>query len=411
MILDRTMQRVLAAVSVRHGVPETALVGTAYQRRDRRAMWEAVWLYHEITGARAQAIAHALGRNHSTATYALAQINATRAAKPAYAADLDRIADHIADELGAPGRAERQIRQHFGQIDRGICHRATQAVGRLLLIAQRDPAIAAEILRRLEEDVSREHERSAFPDRCHVGAASPAPALAPFQPLSQLAKESLQMTTTTAIPEGFWKDTKGRLVPGNLVRPADKLIDQTVRKIIGFATELNAQIARFKGHTFDDIVTCMSLIGEQYGAKIGGEKGNVTLTTFDGCMRVQVQVSDRITFGPELQVAKGLIDECISAWSADANPHIRVIVQDAFRVDGEGRLNREAILSLRRLAIEDETWGRAMQALTDSIRVEGSATYVRFYARQAPTDSWSIITVDLASAKAPGAAPTPADAA
>ncbi len=219
------------------------------------------------------------------------------------------------------------------------------------------------------------------------------------------------MTAETTIPAGFWRDAKGRFVPDSMVRPADKLIDQTVRKIIGYAVELNAQIARFRGHTFDDIVTCMSLLAEQYGAKVGGEKGNVTLSTYDGCMKVQVQVSDRITFGPELQIAKALIDECISAWSADANPHIRVIVQDAFRVDGEGRLNREAILSLRRLAIEDETWGRAMQALTDSIRVEGSSTYVRFYVRPTPADGWSGITIDLASAKAPSGAPAPADAA
>ncbi|MGQ3072546.1 MAG: hypothetical protein ACT7A5_15910 [Ferrovibrionaceae bacterium] len=187
MILDRTMQRVLAAVSDRHGVAVQALVGTAYLRRDRRAMWEAVWLYHEITGARAQAIAHALGRNHSTATYALRQIAAIRAARPAYAADLDRIADNLADELGAPGRAERQIREHFGHIDRGICHRATQAVGRLLLIAERDPAMAAEILRRLEEDVSREHERSPVSQRRHVGTAPPPATLAVSEPASQLA--------------------------------------------------------------------------------------------------------------------------------------------------------------------------------------------------------------------------------
>ncbi len=215
----------------------------------------------------------------------------------------------------------------------------------------------------------------------------------------------------TIVPEGYWRDAKGRLVPDRLVKPADKLVDQTVRKILGYAIELNAQIARFRGHTFDDIVTCMSLLAEQYGAKLGGEKGNVTLSTFDGCMKVQVQVSDRITFGPELQIAKALIDECIATWSADANDNIRVIVQDAFRTDGDGRLNRDAILSLRRLDIEDDTWGRAMQALTDSIRVEGSATYVRFYVRQSPADGWTSVTIDLASARAPSAPLAPADAA
>ncbi len=220
-----------------------------------------------------------------------------------------------------------------------------------------------------------------------------------------------RVVPTTHVPEGYWKDAKGRLVPDHMVRPADKLVDQTVKKIIEFARDLNAQISRFRGHTFDDILVCMSLLAEQYGAKLGGEKGNVTLSSYDGCMKVQVQVSDRVTFGPELQIAKSLIDECIAAWSADANPHIRVIVQDAFRTDGDGRLNREAILSLRRLDIQDETWQRAMKALTDSIRVEGSSTYVRFYTRPTPSDRWSGITIDLASAEAPSAPQSPADAA
>lgn len=198
--------------------------------------------------------------------------------------------------------------------------------------------------------------------------------------------------------ERFMRDAKGRLVPLDLVRDADKLQDQMVRKIIGYALALSDQIRRFKGHTFDDVGAYMDLAAEKYGVKHGGAKGNVTFTTVDGLFKVQVQVSDRLTFGPELQVAKALIDECIAEWAEGSRAEIRALVEHAFRTDKEGLVNREAIFALRRVEIDDERWRQAMAAITDSIRVEGSKTYVRFYRRSSPQDRWQPITIDLAAA-------------
>ncbi|MBN2752588.1 MAG: DUF3164 family protein [Rhodospirillaceae bacterium] len=212
------------------------------------------------------------------------------------------------------------------------------------------------------------------------------------------------MTTTPetpAIPAGYMLDAKGRLVPETMVKPQERLEDQTVRKIIGFADALSAQIGRFKGHTFEDVATFMDLLADQYGAAKGGAKGNVTLTTYDGCMKVVVQVQDSITFGPELQVAKTLFDACISKWTEGSNDNIHVLVDHAFQVDKEGRINRSALFGLRRLDIADAEWQRAVAALNDSIRVIGSREYVRFYRRPNGRASWQAISVDLASAVAP----------
>ncbi|ANK79413.1 MAG: sulfate transporter [Rhizobiales bacterium NRL2] len=203
------------------------------------------------------------------------------------------------------------------------------------------------------------------------------------------------------IPAGFIMDAKGRLVPEDMVKDHERLEDQTVRKILGYAEELNAQIARFRGHTFDDVATFMDLLSEKYGVTRGGKKGNVTLTTFDGCMKVSVQVQDSLTFGPELQVAKELFDACISAWSEGADAKIRTLVDHAFQVDKEGRINREALFGLRRLEIDDDGWRQAIAALNDSIRIQGSREYVRFYKRDHPREPWTPVTIDLASARAP----------
>ena len=194
----------------------------------------------------------------------------------------------------------------------------------------------------------------------------------------------------------YVRDAKGNLVPKESVKAADMLMDETVRKITHFARELSAQIARFKGHTFEDVNALQALIAQEYGAQVGGKKGNITLTTFDGCQKVQVQVADLIEFGPELQASKSLIDECLTEWSAESRVELRSLVNRVFQVDKEGQINRSELFMLLRVEIDDERWKRAMDAIRDSIRVIGSRTYVRFYEREAPDARWNAISIDLA---------------
>lgn len=201
-------------------------------------------------------------------------------------------------------------------------------------------------------------------------------------------------------------DAKGRLVPIGLVKDIDKLEDQLVHKILGYADGLNQQIARFKGHTFDDIGTFLDLLAEKYNWKPkDGAKGNMTFVTFNGCMKVQVAISDTLVFGPELQIAKGLIDECIAEWSEGSCDEIRALVEHAFRTDKEGQVSREAVFSLRKISIDDQRWINAIQAINDSIRIQGSKTYLRFYRRDNPTDRWQNVTIDLAAADLPSGKP------
>jgi hypothetical protein len=209
-------------------------------------------------------------------------------------------------------------------------------------------------------------------------------------------------TVTSPIQEiggkQFMSDAGGRLVPVGLVKPEHMLEDDTVRKIVGYALDLNARIGRFRGHTFDDINSFVDLLAEKYGGKRGGKKGNVTLTSYDGTQKVTIQVQDQLSFGPELSAAKELVDACITAWSVDAGDEIRALVEHAFQVDKEGRINRAALFQLRRLDIANEQWKAAMVALGEAIRVIGSREYVRIYRRDDARSSWQPITIDLAQA-------------
>jgi len=117
----------------------------------------------------------------------------------------------------------------------------------------------------------------------------------------------------------YMRDAKGNLIPLENVKPQHKLEDETVRKVIGFAEEISGQIERFRKHTFADLLSLIAMLAQEYGASKGGAKGNTTFQSIDGCKKITVAVADFIDFGPEIQIAKSLIDECLNAWAADSS--------------------------------------------------------------------------------------------
>lgn len=198
----------------------------------------------------------------------------------------------------------------------------------------------------------------------------------------------------------YWRDARGALVPAELVRAQDQLQDEVVRRVLGYAIALSEQIARFRGHTFEDLNGFQSLLDQQYGGKAGGKKGNVSFVSHDGTLKVQVQIADQISFGPELQAAKHQIDACLTEWGAESHEVIRALVNRVFSVDKQGQIDRSALFELLRLDVSDARWLAAMAAVRDSIRVIGSKEYVRFYRRARPEDPWQAVTIDIASASA-----------
>lgn len=205
------------------------------------------------------------------------------------------------------------------------------------------------------------------------------------------------MMNTPTIPAGYLQNASGHLVPETQVREQDKLRDLTVRELVEKAKSLNAALAEFKKTALSEIADLIQIAADRYEITIGGRKGNVSLTSYDGRYKVQRHMADQISFTEELEAAKTLIIECIDRWSEGANPHIRALIDRAFRTDTKGQIKTAAVLELLRLDIDDEAWQRAMEALKDSIQTIGTAVYVRVYERVGATDQYRQITLDLAS--------------
>lgn len=195
----------------------------------------------------------------------------------------------------------------------------------------------------------------------------------------------------------FMTDAQGRQVPVSMIKKFDLKRHDLVCSIMQRAFAERERLAEFKQQVWEEIQSFVDESAKDSGAKkLGGKKGNITLTSFDGRYKLIVAVNDGILFNEKLQIAKQLIDECIGKWSKNARPELKVLVDDAFNVGKNGLVSTGKVLGLRRLNITDATWRRAMDAITESIQVVSSKTYMRFYERQ-DDESYKQIPLDVAS--------------
>lgn len=204
------------------------------------------------------------------------------------------------------------------------------------------------------------------------------------------------MYTESNIPTGYRQNAYGHLVPEGAIREQDLLRDQVVSELVPAALELSRALSSFKQKALGDIEDLIQIAGDRYGAKLGGRKGNISLTTFDGRYKIQRAFREVLTFTEEIEAAKALIDSCLSRWSEGANDKIRAVVSQAFRTNTKGEIKTGKILDLMRLSIEDDEWNLAIKALKDALQATGTAVYVRFYERIGNSDQYRPISLDLA---------------
>lgn len=199
------------------------------------------------------------------------------------------------------------------------------------------------------------------------------------------------------VPEGYMKDQQGRLVPVDQVREIDRERDELVRSLIADAKSAQSHMLKFKKRAMDDIGAFVELSAERYDVKVGGAKGNVTLMSFDGRYKVQRAISEYIVFDEGLQAAKALIDGCIHRWAKGSSSEIKALVEHAFKTDNEGKVSTSRIIGLQRLDIKDEQWRKAMQAITESMQVAGTKSYIRLYERVGDSEQYEPIPLDVAA--------------
>jgi hypothetical protein len=194
----------------------------------------------------------------------------------------------------------------------------------------------------------------------------------------------------------YMEDGQGRLVPIDRVREIDLLRDSLVKDLVARARDTREIMAKFKTDAAEEVEAFVDQSAQEYGVEWGGKKGNMTLFSYDMRYKTQIQVGEYQAFDERLHIAKKMIDECLVHWAEGSRSEIRVIINDAFNVDKEGRVNIRRILELRKHKIDDPKWVEAMGVIADSLHVVSRKAYIRMYERT-QDGGWKNICLDFAA--------------
>lgn len=203
------------------------------------------------------------------------------------------------------------------------------------------------------------------------------------------------MTNQTQPQDGFRFNGQGHQVPVSQIKDVDLLRDDVVADIVQKAIATQEILALFKKEAMQNVADFVDLSSAEFDVKYGGTKGNVTLLSFDGKYKVQRSIGEHRVFDERIQAAKAKIDECINRWNENSSDEIKALVDLSFRVNKQGHIDVNQVLSLRQLNITDPDWLEAMDAIADSIKVIGKTPYLRIYERQGD-GQYKQIALDIA---------------
>ncbi|BBO84507.1 sulfate transporter [Desulfosarcina ovata subsp. sediminis] len=195
--------------------------------------------------------------------------------------------------------------------------------------------------------------------------------------------------------DGHWIDGAGNAVPVKYVGQFDKMSDRVVGKLSRRAKQLSEQLANFKGDIFAEIDSLITEMKALYGEDHRTDVGNKVLSDFSNTLKVEIKVNKILEFDQRISLAKEIIDECIKRWSKGGDEKVKLLVDHAFQVDKKGNLDRDRLLSLRKLEIRDTDWRKAMDIIADSLKVTGARSYVRFLAKD-DSGMWRTVPLDIA---------------
>lgn len=189
----------------------------------------------------------------------------------------------------------------------------------------------------------------------------------------------------------YWIDPSGEKVPVRYVDRTDKKRDMLVERTIKKIENANLKLKQLKEKIEMDVDRYLEAIAAEYGEDW---KGNATLRNFDQTKEVQIKFGQTFSFDERLQVARQLIDKCIERWSEGSDMKIRMLVNQAFKVDKKGQLDAKLILSLRQIKINDKDWKQAMELIADSVKVENRRKYFIFR-RKDVDGKWQTISMNF----------------
>ena len=197
------------------------------------------------------------------------------------------------------------------------------------------------------------------------------------------------------IPEGHFRDARGKIVHMSLITDADATRDATVVSTVLRAIDMAATVNAFFADILGELEAFCELSAERFGTSFGKTE-SYAMTSYDGRFKVAVACDATLTVNETINTAKKLLDECIADWTNGGKPQAVALVQDTFRQGKFGRISIARLLTLLRHKNAeafkgDERFQQVCKAIESSLQETGKKRYIRFHHRATPADKWVMV--------------------
>jgi hypothetical protein len=175
----------------------------------------------------------------------------------------------------------------------------------------------------------------------------------------------------------IWKNHKGETVPAPYVPTIDKEKERLAIRIYKQSSDISKKLAKLKA---DWLTECDKLYNEMLkNANITvGKKGNYTISSFDKNIKIEVNVSERIEFTDQINMAQAKINEFLAEKTEGIDPDLSQIINQAFKTS-KGQMDTKSVLGLFTLKITHKKWLEAMELIKQSISRNSSKRYMRIW--------------------------------
>lgn len=159
----------------------------------------------------------------------------------------------------------------------------------------------------------------------------------------------------------------------------DKAVKAKNRKAISIAkkaNKLHLQLAKLKAEFFEAMDGFYQADADKAGV-IGKGKGGYSITSFDKGIKLEINVSQSISFDDNIHFAQSLINEYITEkMEGEGDKDISLLINHAFTVR-KGKLDKGRLIGLFQLKIKHDKWKKAMDMIRESMNTGDSKRYLR----------------------------------
>ena len=214
------------------------------------------------------------------------------------------------------------------------------------------------------------------------------------------------MNTATAtpwppVPDGYLEDSMGRLVPLDRIDPIDLQRNDLVNSFAAKARIVEAKITELKREFNDEVSAHVAIAAEEFGVKLGGERGNLNMPNYAGTAKFTRTFKPMMRVGEQILAAEEIMRNLINTWTDGSGPEVAALIERAFTANAKGNISVSRLLDLKRANIKGDEWKQAVDAIDKALYADGETVYYRVYERATPLDSYRQITLDLSAVVLP----------